>query len=162
VAWLDNFLDGVSDNVVVFYNYQSERQAILNMIKTKYKSRTVFRQDGEKHEIPTKSEWGGLERTITLAQYQSGSTGIELTYAATTVYFSPTYSYSNYEQSIGRTNRNGQTRKMTLFLLCAPTTLEKDVWTALREKRDFQETQWYKEKLALPDKRATLINQENK
>lgn len=144
VQWLDSFLEGVSDNVVIFYNYKSERELILKMLKKSHKGRTVFRQDGEKHEVPSKERWSDLRRTITLAQYQSGSTGIELTYAATTVYFSPTYSYSNYEQSIGRTNRNGQTQKMTLYLLCAPSTIEKDVWAALRDKKDFQETQWYK------------------
>jgi superfamily II DNA or RNA helicase len=138
----------VSDNVVIFYNYQSEREAILKLLKEKkFKSRQVFRQDGEKHEVPDKSQWQGLRRTITLAQYQSGSTGIELTYAATTIYFSPTYSYSNYEQSIGRTNRNGQTQKMTMYLLCAPTTVERDIWNALRNKTDFQTAQWYKAEL---------------
>lgn len=142
IAWLNNFLDGASDNVVIFYNYKSEREKILSMIKLNHKGRQIFRQDGEKHEVPGKDDWGLLYRTITLAQYQSGSTGIELTYAATTVYFSPTYSYSNYEQSIGRTNRNGQTQKMTLYLLCAPATLERDVWAALRNKSDFQEKQW--------------------
>lgn len=147
VKWLDNFLEGVSDNIVIFYNYREERDQILAMIKKNHKGRTVFRQDGEKHEVPGKEKWAALRRTVTLAQYQSGSTGIELTYAATTVYFSPTYSYSNYEQSIGRTNRNGQTKKMTLYLLCAPTTLEKDVWDALRNKRDFQVKQWVQEQL---------------
>lgn len=146
VAWLDDFIDNVSDNVVVFYNYVSERDAILEMLKKKHKGRMVFRQDGEKHEVPEKATWDALSRTITLAQYQSGSVGIEMTYAATTVYFSPTYSYSNYEQSIGRINRNGQLKKMTLYLLCAPTTLERDVWTALRNKSDFQEKQWYSER----------------
>lgn len=147
VKWLDNFLEGASDNVVVFYNYTSERDAILKMIKKSHKGRTVFRQDGEKHEVPSKEKWSDLRRTITLAQYQSGSTGIELTYAATTVYFSPTYSYSNYEQSVGRTNRNGQTKKLTMYLLCAPTTIEKDVWAALRNKTDFQVKQWYADRL---------------
>ena len=142
IAWLNNMLDEVSDNVVIFYNYKSERDAILKMIKKNHPKRTVFRQDGEKHEVPSKDDWAGLNRTITLAQYQSGSTGIELTYAATTVYFSPTYSYSNYEQSIGRTNRNGQTKKMTLYHLCAPATIEKDIWAALADKQDFQEQQW--------------------
>lgn len=151
VVWLDTFLDGVSDNVVVFYNYQSEREAILSMIRKKHGKRTVFRQDGERHEVPGKDKWSGLDRTITLAQYQSGSTGIELTYAATTVYFSPTYSYSNYEQSIGRTNRNGQKSKMTLYLLAAPSTLEKDVWAALRNKSDFQVQQWYDNKIESGD-----------
>lgn len=147
IEWLRDFLEEASDNVVVFYNYESEREAILAMLKKSHKDRKIFRLDGEKHEAPSKELWAGLRRTITLAQYQSGSTGIELTYAATTVYFSPTYSYSNYEQSIGRTNRNGQTRKMTLYLLCAPTTIEKDIWDALRNKTDFQVQQWYKAKL---------------
>lgn len=147
VKWLDDFLEGASDNVVIFYNYRSERDLILAMLKRSHKGRVVFRQDGEKHEIPGKDTWARLQRTITLAQYQSGSTGIELTYCATTVYFSPTYSYSNYEQSIGRTNRNGQTSKMTLYLLCAPATLERDVWAALRNKSDFQAEQWYADKV---------------
>lgn len=158
VKWLDNFLDEASDNVVVFYNYKSEREAILAMLKKSYKGRTVFRQDGEKHEVPSKDKWPGLARTITLAQYQSGSTGIELTYAATTVYFSPTYSYSNYEQSIGRTNRNGQTQKMTLYMLCAPTTVEKEVWEALRNKTDFQETQWYSENVDKTHSNSVQLN----
>lgn len=156
VSWLKDFLEGASDNVVVFYNYVEERDQILAMLKKSFKGRQVFRQDGEKHEVPSKEQWSALHRTITLAQYQSGSTGIELTYAATTVYFSPTYSYSNYEQSIGRTNRNGQTKKMTLYLLCAPTTLEKDVWAALRNKSDFQEKQWYQNVL---DKREASVPQ---
>lgn len=147
VKWLDNFLEGASDNVVIFYNYKSERDAILQMLKKSHKGRVIFRQDGEKHEVPGKDRWADLERTITLAQYQSGSTGIELTYAATIVYFSPTYSYANYEQSIGRINRNGQTRKMTLYMLCAPATVERDIWGALRNKSDFQVTQWYAAKL---------------
>lgn len=146
ITWLNEFLEGVNDNVVVFYNYIEERDQILAMIKQSHSGRKVFRQDGEKHEVPSKDTWARLQRTITLAQYQSGSTGIELTYAASTVYFSPTYSYSNYEQSIGRTNRSGQLKHMTLYLLCAPTTLEKDVWAALREKTDFQEQQWYHER----------------
>lgn len=156
ISWLNEFLEGVSDNVVVFYNYKSERDKILNMIKQNHKGRTVFRQDGEVHGVPTKERWSSLQRTITLAQYQSGSTGIELTYAATTVYFSPTYSYSNYEQSIGRTNRNGQTQKMTLYLLCAPATLERDIWAALRNKSDFQVNQWYAEKLESGEVKETV------
>lgn len=152
IVWLNSFLEGVSDNVVIFYNYRSERDKILSMIAKNHKGRQVFRQDGEKHEVPSKNRWTELNRTITLAQYQSGSTGIELTYAATTVYFSPTYSYSNYEQSIGRTNRNGQTQKMTLYLLCAPATLERDVWEALRNKKDFQRDQWLSEQEWYQDK----------
>lgn len=158
VKWLAEFLEGASDNVVIFYNYISEREAILEMLKKSHKDRKVFRQDGESHELPPKPTWDSLKRTITLAQYQSGSVGVEMTYAATIVYFSPTYSYSNYEQSIGRIERHGQKSKMTLYLLCAPTTIEKEVWAALRNKSDFQEKQWYENVLALNNNRDTLEN----
>lgn len=147
VKWLSEFLEGASGNVIVFYNYQSELDKIMAMLKKSHPKRKVFQVNGEKHEAPSKDKWDSLERTITLAQYQAGSTGIELTYAATTVYFSPTYSYSNYEQSVGRINRNGQKHKMTLYLLCAPTTVERDIWAALRGKSDFQIQQWYTEKM---------------
>lgn len=147
VAWLNNFLDEVSSNTVIFYNYKSELQAIKNMIKKNYKKRIVFEQNGETHTIPRKSEWDGLNRTITLAQYQSGSTAVEMTYADVIVYFSPTYSYSNYEQSIGRIHRHGQNRKCTLYLLCSPATIEKDIWSSLRQKSDFQPAVWYSDRI---------------
>lgn len=156
VAWLDQFLEGASDNVVVFYNYKSELEEIEAMLAKHHKGRKVFKMDGQTHELPAKDAWDGLSRTITLAQYQSGSVGVEMTYATTIVYFSPTYSYTNYEQSIGRINRNGQKSKMTLYLLCAPTTLEKEIWDALRDKRDFQEKQWYLEALEAAGAKKTL------
>lgn len=142
LPWLDEFLDGVSSNVVIFYNYVAEREAILAMLAKSHKKRRVFRQDGEKHELPDKSGWERLERTITLAQYQSGSTGVEMTYADTIVFFSPTYSFSTYHQAVGRIERIGQGSHMTLYSLCAPATIEKDVWDCIRGKRDFQEQVW--------------------
>src|SRR6185369_1936469 len=39
VKWLDEFLEGTSDNVVIFYNYTSERDAILSMLKKNHKTR---------------------------------------------------------------------------------------------------------------------------
>jgi len=144
IPWLNEFVEGVSSNVVIFYNYVCEREVILAMLKKSHKGRVVYRQDGDKHELPAKSEWGNIERTITLAQYQSGSTGVEMTYADTIVFFSPTYSYTLYHQSIGRIERIGQKSKMTVYKLCQPATVERDVWLAIKEKRDFSEKMWIK------------------
>lgn len=143
IKWLDEFLEGASSNTVVFYNYKSELKAIKEMLKKNHKERTIFEQNGDTHTVPNKDGWSGLQRTITLAQYQSGSTAIEMTYADVIVYFSPTYSYSNYEQSMGRIYRNGQQSKCTLYLLCSPATIERDIWSALRQKADFSISQWY-------------------
>lgn len=145
LPWLNDFIEGVSDNIVIFYNYRDERDAILEMLKKNHPSRRVFLQDGQYHQVPVKEAWASLYRTITLAHYQSGSTGIEMTYASTTVYFGPTYSYVNYEQSMGRTYRSGQTRPCTYYELSAKKTVEQTIWKILKEKKNFSVDQWYKD-----------------
>ncbi len=148
LPWLDEFLDGVSSNVVIFYSYISEREAILQLLKKKHPGRKVFRQDGDKHELPPPAIWSSLKRTITLAQYQSGSTGVEMTYADTIVFFAPQYSYTLHHQAIGRIERIGQENKMTTYSLSALGTVERDVWAAIKSKKDFSEHIWYDKNIA--------------
>jgi superfamily II DNA or RNA helicase len=140
--YLSDLLEGTTENVVIFYNYVSERDAILEMLQKKHKSKTVFRQDGERHELPAKEDWAQVANSITLSHYRSGSTGVEMTYATVVVYFSPTYSYADYMQSIGRVFRNGQTAKTTFYNFRTPNSIEEDVYKALVNKQDFQAQQW--------------------
>lgn len=141
--YLKELLVGTTENVVIFYNYVSEREAILQLLETQdLKSKTVFRQDGEAHELPKKADWSKVSNSVTLAHYMSGSTGVEMTYATQVIYFSPTYSYADYIQSIGRVYRNGQTEKTTFYNFRTVPTIEKDIYNALKNKQDFQAKQW--------------------
>lgn len=141
--YLADLLAGTKENVVIFYNYITERDAILAMLKKdKLKGKIVYRQDGNKHELPPKEVWGDISNSITLAHYRSGSTGVEMTYATQVVYFSPTYSFADYVQSIGRVYRNGQAEKTTFYNFRTPNTIEEDVYNCLRGKRSFQDAQW--------------------
>lgn len=143
VKWLDDFLDGTSGHTVIFYNYVEEREAVLQIIP---KDVTVFRQDGEKHEIPLKPEWGNLpNKTVTLAHYKSGGTGVEMTYADKIIYLSPTYSYADFSQSIGRVYRNGQTVPVTAYLLYTQDTIDAAIWACIRQKRTFDQELWLKQ-----------------
>lgn len=143
--YLKELLVGTTENIVVFYNYISERDSLLEMLQHKdLKAKTVFRQDGEKHEVPTKADWPKVKNSITLAHYKSGSTGVEMTYATQVVYFSPTYSFTEYLQSIGRVFRNGQSEKTTFYNFRTPSTIEEDIYTVLKTKNDFQIAQWVK------------------
>jgi SNF2 family DNA or RNA helicase len=143
LEYVSDLLEGTNENVVVFYNYVTEREALLKLLSAKkFKGKKIYRQDGEKHQLPKKADWPTIGNSITLAQYQSGSTGVEMTYATQVIYFSPTYSYSDYVQSIGRVYRNGQTNKTTFYNLRTPNTIEEAVYEALRGKQDFQVTQW--------------------
>lgn len=140
--YLADLIDGTTENVVIFYNYISERKLILDMIDKKAKAKTLFRQDGERHELPAKEDWPDVKNSVTLAHYKSGSTGVEMTYATIVIYFSPTYSYADYVQSLGRVYRHGQTSKTTVYNFRTPSTIEEEVYDALRNKSDFQVRQW--------------------
>jgi len=145
MEYLSDLLEGTQENVVIFYNYISEREAILEMLANKHQDKTVYRQDGAKHEIPSKEDWAGVENSVTVAHYRSGGTGVEMQYASITIYFSPSYSYSDYEQSLGRTYRNGQTKKCTIYNFRTPNTIEEDVYNILKTKHSFQSKLWLPE-----------------
>lgn len=141
--YVAELMEDTTQNIVIFYNYTSERDALLEILKQKkFKKKRVFRQDGEKHQLPRKDTWHAVKNSVTLAQYQSGSTGVEMTYATIVIYLSPTYSYADYVQSIGRVYRNGQTSKTTFYNLRTPNTIEEAVYESLSGKRDFQVNQW--------------------
>lgn len=139
---LDNLLSVVndtSDNVVVFYNYISERKAILKTLAKIDKK--ILRYDGEVHDQLPASD-SDIKNTVLVAHYKSASTGLNLQWANVTVYFSPTYSYQEFEQSLGRTHRTGQNKKCLYYLFNVKSTVDKNIWDCLRNKQDFNEKLW--------------------
>lgn len=136
---LTNILEGTTEHVVIFYNFNAERDMILDVLKRDFKDRKVWEQSGHASNLPPRKLWDTMPPSVTLAQYQSASTAIELTYASVTVYLSPSYSYSNYKQSIGRTYRNGQSKKTVFYCLNIVGTIDQAVWRALKNKQDFNE-----------------------
>ena len=145
---LHNVLEGTDENVVVWYNFNSERQAILDLLAKNYPDRTVYEQSGHASNLPDRAEWENVKNSVTLAQYQSASAAIELVYASVNVYFSPSTSYANYEQSKGRTRRNGQTKTVLYYHISVQSSPDRKIWGTLKERRDFNQTlinQWYNE-----------------
>lgn len=134
---LENVIEGTDEHVVVFYNFNSERTAILELLATNFKDRTVYEQSGHKSELPAREDWGKLKPSVTIVQYQSGSQAIELTYASVTVYLSPPTSYANYEQSKGRTRRNGQEKTTLFYHIAAEGSLDRHIWGIISQKKSF-------------------------
>lgn len=152
-ARLDSLLSVVndtSDNIVIFYNYISERRAILKTLAKTDKK--ILRSDGDQHDKLPAAD-ANIRNTILVAHYKSGSTGLNLQWANVTIYFSPTYSYQEFEQSVGRTHRHGQTKKCLYYLFNVRNTVDRDIWQCLREKRDFNEKLWKAEEEAENDNR---------
>lgn len=138
LEYLNMILEGTENNVVVFYQYTKELEAIKEQLVGK----EVFEVNGQCFNLPEKETWGDLKNTVTLIQYQAGSAGIELQYANNVVFYTPTYSYQDYSQSLGRAYRNGQDKKVTVYQFNTENTIEEDVWDALDNKKDFSEKRY--------------------
>ena len=137
LEYLEMLASGTNKNMIVFYQYQQEFVDISALMVSLEKQ--IFVVNGQRTELPNRSEWDQLKNSVTLVQYQSGSSGIELQYATEVVFYTPTYSYQDYEQSLGRAYRNGQSRKVTVYQFNTENTVEQDVWKALGSKKDFSE-----------------------
>lgn len=134
---LQSIVESTDEHIVVFYNFNSERELVREMLAKSFKGRKVYEQSGHKSELPPRNKWGSLKPSVTLVQYQSGSQAIELTYASVTVYLSPCTSYANYEQSKGRTRRNGQKKTTLFYHVAVEGSLDRHIWGLLKKKQDF-------------------------
>lgn len=143
LAYLEMLFEGTDNNIVVFYNYNSELDAIKEITKDK----TVYEVNGSKQHLPPKSEWANTKNSVTLVQYMAGAAGIELQYANIVVYYTPTFSFQDYAQSLGRTHRNGQKKKVTVFKFLTTDSIEENVWGALANKKDFDKKLYIETKL---------------
>lgn len=126
------------DNVLIFYNFNYEKDMIINYLKSK-KIKVDYIINGVTKNYPIKENFELINNTVTLVQIQAGGTGIELTYINKVVYFSPTYSYQDYIQSIGRAYRNGQENKVLVYKFKVLNSIETDIWECLERKEDFNE-----------------------
>jgi len=132
--YVNDFLESTSTNVVIFYNFKVELAELEKMIP---KGKKVYYANGDKYTIPTKPDWPGVKNSVSLVQYQAGGTGIEMQYADTVIFFSPTYSYQDYYQAQGRVYRSGQPNPVEMYRFVTKGTVETKIWKALENKQDF-------------------------
>jgi len=139
--YIKELLEDISGNIIIFYNYNSELEELKKVLKDK----TVFECNGYEKNYPKEPEWNTTKNSITLANYKSGSEGIEFTYADKIIFFSPPESYTDYYQAIGRVHRLGQGKKVTIYRLNTHETIEEEIYKSLSNKEDFCFERWFKD-----------------
>ena len=137
---LEQILDSTDEHVVVFYNFNKERDQVRAMLESAFSERTIYEQPGHTSDLPPRDNWSDMKPSVTLVQYQSGAQAIELTYATITVYLSPPTSYANYEQSKGRTRRHGQDRTTLFYHIAVQGSLDRHIWKIVSKKQQFSTT----------------------
>jgi len=135
IQWLSDFLECVNDRVVIFYNFDIERDRIITLLD---KKRIPYDEyNGRKKSFDKFKE---NERSVILCQYKSASTGInDLVVANICIFYSLTNEYINFVQSKKRLDRIGQTKKPLFYYLICKDTVEEATWKSLQEGKDFDE-----------------------
>lgn len=139
--WLSDFIEGLGDNVVMFYNFIATGDRLEEIAKRALpKGAKIWRIDGGHHDIPRAETIG--KRDIVLCQWQSGSEALNLQFMHYWVSVELCYSYSTAIQARGRIKRLGQKKPMFYYYLQTEHTIEQDIMKCLRNKSDFADDVW--------------------
>lgn len=125
---LDNL--PVDEPVVVFAVFQHDLNEIHRAAEKA--GRKSLELSGRRHEL---EEWKNGDAPILAVQIQSGGVGIDLTRAAYCVYYSLGFSLGEYEQSLKRLDRPGQTRSVRYYYLLMERTVDIATMRALEKRK---------------------------
>ncbi len=117
--------------VVVFGRFRTDLDQVHEVARTL--GRDSLELSGRVNEL---SDWQNGKATILAVQIQAGGSGIDLTRARYCLYFSKGFSLGDYQQSLKRTHRPGQTRNVVYIHLITAGTVDARVEKALEERRE--------------------------
>lgn len=126
--------------VLVFYNFQHDRERILKALSgsgLRVKELKTTRDE---------DEWNARRIDVLLTHPASSAYGLNLQQGGNhVVWFGLTWNYELYTQANKRLHRQGQTEKVIIHHLVCSGTRDEDVMTALQKKDDVQN--WVMESL---------------
>ena len=129
LRWVTEKVEGL-ENALIFVNTITALEDLSSQLKSA----------GIKHGVyHGKKKDKFDDHDVMIVQYQSGGTGLNLQKFNTTIFLSPCYSFIDYTQAMGRTYRNGATKRCTFFNLQAENTIDVAIYRALAAKADFDD-----------------------
>lgn len=127
---LIDFSESLDENepLVVICRFRSDLDSVQQLT-----GRKVFELSGRKNEL---QEWqDDTSGSVLAVQIAAGSMGIDLTRSAHCVFYSLGYSLGEYEQTLARCHRPGQTRPVLYTHLVVENSVDEKIYRALSSKK---------------------------
>ena len=129
---LEDLLESTLDRLIIFYNFREEFTRIKALCLKLNKKISYVNGDGR--DLQNYENDGG---SVTLIQYQSGASGLNLQLANKIIYFSLTQSCLMYMQSQKRIHRIGQSQTCWYYYLITEGSIEEKIKTSLERGEDY-------------------------
>ena len=124
--------------VIVFYNFNYERDSILKLIKElkiEYGELNSYAHD----PVPESDKW------IYIVQYNAGAEGWNCVKTNVIIFFSLNYSYRMTHQAAGRIDRrNTPYKDLYYYYFYSKSSIDRSILKCLEEKKNFNEAKYYK------------------
>lgn len=131
VSKFKDLIESTGSRVIVFYNFQSELEALEKAIG---KDRPTSIINGATKDLRAYEQY---DDSIVLVQYQAGAMGINLQKSNVIIYYSLPLSSELYEQSKKRIHRIGQKNTCLYYVLQCSDSVEVDIEKTLEKRRDY-------------------------
>jgi SNF2 family DNA or RNA helicase len=130
---LDDLLQDMPrrEPIIIFCRFHSDLNAVRRIAERQDRSHGEL--SGRRNDL---DKFYSKECDLLAVQLQSGGVGIDLTRAHYAIYYSLGFSLGDYEQSLARLHRPGQTKPVQYYHLIAEGTVDEKVYQALRDRRE--------------------------
>lgn len=135
IDWLKDFLEDLNQRVVIFYNFNFEKDTIINLLQTMKIPYSQYNGS-----VKDTSNFINYENGVILCQYMSASLGLNnLVKSNICVMYSPSLNYTDYVQSKKRIDRIGQTKKPLFYNLYCKGTIEEEILKTIKSGINFDD-----------------------
>ena len=138
ISRLIDLVNSTSDRVIIFYNFNTELEALRKVLF----DRPISIVNGQ---IKNLKAYENNDNSVTLIQYQAGAMGLNLQKANRIIYFSLPERSELFEQSKARICRIGQEKQCYYHIMMCHKSVEEKIFECLLMRKDYTDELFRKE-----------------
>ena len=138
ISRLIDLVNSTSDRVIIFYNFNTELEALRKVLF----DRPISIVNGQVKDLKA---YENNDNSVTLIQYQAGAMGLNLQKANRIIYFSLPERSERFEQSKARICRIGQEKQCYYHIMMCHKSVEEKIYECLLMRKDYTDELFRKE-----------------